>query len=65
MNNAPPITKALGEELAQHRGRWVCIDQQRLLSTGDSLVEAMDQATREGCDNPVCFRVAATDAVRV
>lgn len=63
--NGPPITKALGAELEQHRGEWVCIEGQRLLSSGDTLVDAMDSAVREGCTDPVCFRVAASDLARV
>lgn len=65
MNNAPPISKALNAELQQHRGKWVCIEGQRLFGTGDTLVEAMGSAVSNGCDDPVCFRVAASETVRV
>lgn len=54
----PPLwSKAVAEQLVQHRGRWVAIRDDRIVSVADTLPEVAAAAQAQGVDQPLVFRV--------
>lgn len=54
----PPLwSKAVAEQLAQHRGRWVAIRDDRIVAVADTLPEVSAAAEAQGFDRPIVFRV--------
>lgn len=53
----PVIDQALSRELEQYKGRWVAIDQGRVVASGDSAPEALAGARERSVMDPLLFRV--------
>jgi len=54
----PVIDNALAKELENYKGRWVAIDQGKLVATGNSASEVIAAAEKAGVTDPLVFRVA-------
>lgn len=53
----PVIEQHVADELDRYRGKWVALDDDRIVGAGDSVVDALNAARREGVTDPVVFRV--------
>jgi len=58
-NTAPVIEEGLAQELEEHKGRWVAVDQGVLAAVADSAIEARAGALAKGITDPLVFRVSA------
>lgn len=56
---APLWSAAVAEEMRDHRGRWVALEEGRIVAVADSLDEVIEAATDAGCPEPLAFRVPA------
>lgn len=58
MGLVPPLwSKAVAEQFAQHRGRWVAIHDDRIVAVGDSPTEVREEAVSHGIEEPLLFQV--------
>ena len=53
----PAIPDELSKELEQHKGRWVAVDNKRLIAVGDSVAEVTEKALKKHVTDPLVFRV--------
>jgi hypothetical protein len=53
----PVIDRRLAEELDEFRGRWVAIEDGRVVAVGDSLSEALERARERAYPDPLTFHV--------
>ncbi len=54
----PVIDRRLAKELdEQYRGRWVGIEDGRVVASGDSVIEVLDRARERGFPDPLVHRV--------
>jgi len=53
----PIIDPPLAAELEGYKGRWVAVDQGRVVSAGDSATEVLARALEHSVTDPLIFRV--------
>lgn len=55
----PVIDEALAQQLDDYRGRWVAVHNGKVIASGTSANEAVDQALKAGVTDPLVFRVSS------
>lgn len=56
----PPLwPDTVADELRGHLGRWVAIDDERIVAVADTLDEVHAQSEAQGVTEPLVFRVPA------
>lgn len=55
---SPALSPDLARELANHAGRWVAVDLQRVVATGDTAADVVRKALANGSTDPLIFHVA-------
>lgn len=53
----PAISRQLSAQLDRHRGRWVAVDDNRIIAEAGSAQEVVRLANERGCTDPIVFRV--------
>ncbi len=53
----PVIDRRLAEELDHYRGRWVAIENGRVVAVADTLAEVLDRAREQSYPDPLTFHV--------
>ena len=53
------IDKKLSEELQKYKGKWVAVDKNKVVGSGDTALEAKEAAAKVGVTDPIIFRVTA------
>lgn len=53
----PVIDRQLAEKLSQYRGRWVAVDEGRVVADGESALEVLTHARALSVPDPLVFRV--------
>lgn len=58
--NIPPvIDEKLSEELQRFKGKWVAVDRGKVVASGESAIEAKQEALKVNVTDPLIFRVTA------
>ncbi len=53
------IDAELARQLENYLGRWVAVYEGRVVASGNSAMEAVEAALKEGVTDPLVFRVSA------
>lgn len=53
------IDAQLARQLENYLGRWVAVYEGRVVASGNSAMEAVEAALKEGVTDPLVFRVSA------
>jgi hypothetical protein len=53
----PPSDERLNQEFMNYKGKWVAIDDGKIVAYGDRAVEARDEALARGASDPLIFHV--------
>jgi len=53
----PAISGQLSEQLDRYRGRWVAVDNNRIIAEAEPALEVVSLANKRGCIDPIVFRV--------